>query len=317
MDKFSMSRRDALKMMGLGATGLAAASVFSPISRASEIFQGPQRQVPPQGQRPQGQGPQGGPPRMSYQEKEVYSGPDVIIRQIDEHTWEGNGHLMANETIYIIEGRDKAILLDAGTKIDDLDKIVAGITSKPITLIATHVHPDHTGSAINYFPEIWINAADEVNVPMFMQGYKGKVNYLSDGQVFDLGGREIEVIFTPGHTPGSTCFFDKANHVGFSGDAFGSGNLLLTTNFSTLLATTTRIESYMKRFGIEKMYPGHYMGANPETPQRISDLKKMSEEMIAGTREGTLAQNGDMMGLNASIRDFGVNVRYKDPDGLK
>ena len=117
MDKFSMSRRDALRMMGLGATGLAAASIFSPLSRAGEfmdpLFQGPQRQGP-QGQRPQGQGPQGGP-RMAYQEKEVYSGPDVIIRQIDENTWEGNGHLMANETIYIIEGKEKAILLDAGS----------------------------------------------------------------------------------------------------------------------------------------------------------------------------------------------------------
>ena len=317
MDKFSMSRRDALKMMGLGATGLAAASIFSPITRASEIFQGPQRQVPPQGQRPpQGGGaPQGGP-RMSYKEKEVYSGPDVIIRQIDEHTWEGNGHLMANETIYIIEGRDKAILLDAGTKIDDLDKIVAGITSKPVTLIATHVHPDHTGSAINYFPEIWIDAADTPNVPQFMAGYKGKINYLEDGQVFDLGGREIEVVFSPGHTPGSACFFDKANHVGFSGDAFGSGNLLLTTNFSTLLSTTTRIEAYMEKNGIEKMYPGHYMGANPETLQRIKDLKTISKEMIAGTRKGNVNQGG-MMGLNASVRDFGVNVSYRDPIGLK
>ncbi len=314
-----MSRRDALRMMGLGATGLAAASIFSPLSKAGEfmdpLFQGPQRQGL-QGQRPpQGQGPQGGP-RLAYQEKEVYSGPDVIIRQIDENTWEGNGHLMANETIYIIEGKEKAILLDAGTKIDDLDKIVAGITSKPIILIATHVHPDHTGSAINYFPEIWIDAADTPNVPQFMADYKGKINYLEDGQVFDLGGREIEVVFSPGHTPGSACFFDKAKHYGFSGDAFGSGNLLLTTNFSTLLATTTRIEAYMERFGIEKMYPGHYMGANPETLQRIKDMKKMSQEMIDGTRKGNVNAQG-MMGLNASIRDFGVNINYRDPIGLK
>jgi glyoxylase-like metal-dependent hydrolase (beta-lactamase superfamily II) len=224
---------------------------------------------------------------------------------------------MANETIYIIEGEEKAILLDAGTKIDDLDKIVAGITKKPVTLIATHVHPDHTGSAINYFPEIWINAADTVNVPQFMADYKGKINYLEDGQVFDLGGRRIEVIFTPGHTPGSASFFEMDGRKwGYSGDAFGSGNLLLTTNFSTLLATTTRIEAYMKRHGIEKMYPGHYMGANPETLQRISDLKRMSEEMIDGARKGE--SNGQaMMGLNGRIRDFGVNISYRDPEGVK
>ena len=53
------------------------------------------------------------------------------------------------------------------------------------------------------------------------------------GEVIDLGGREIEVIFTPGHTAGSATFFDKAKHYGFSGDAFGSTNLLVFTNLST------------------------------------------------------------------------------------
>ena len=299
--------------MGLGAASLASASLLSPLAEAAERHF---PQIPPQGGRPQGQAPQG-MPRLTYAEPVVYEGPDVVIRRIDDHTWEGNGHLMANETIYIVEGNDRALLIDAGTKIDDLDKIVAGITSKPVTLVATHVHPDHTGSAVNYFPEIWINAADTVSVPAMMGDYKGKINYLADGQVFDLGGRHIEVIFTPGHTPGSATFFETDGRPwGYSGDAFGSGNLLLTTNFSTLLATTTRIEAYMKRHGIEKMYPGHYMGSNPETLQRISDMRRMSEEMIDGRRKGDVSGNG-MMGLNGRIRDFGVNISYRDPDGLK
>ena len=193
-----INRRNALKWLGAGVAAMA----FSPYVRAEKLFEEPRFRspLPPQG--PQGM------PRLKYDEPVVYEGPDVIIRQIDAHTWEGNGHLMANETIYIIEGTEKAILLDAGTKIEGLDKIVSSITSKPVTLIATHVHPDHTGSAIHDFPEIWINAADTPNVPQFMAGYKGKINYLEDGQVFDLGGRRIEVIFTPGHTPGSAAFFE-------------------------------------------------------------------------------------------------------------
>jgi glyoxylase-like metal-dependent hydrolase (beta-lactamase superfamily II) len=309
-----MTRRDALKMMGLGVGTLAASSILTPLAQAGEIRL---PQIPPQGgRRPQGP-PPGGMPQLRYAEPVVYEGPDVIIRRIDEHTWEGNGHLMANETIYIIEGRDRTILLDAGTKIDDLDKIVASITSKPITLVATHVHPDHTGSAINYFPEIWINAADTVNVKEMMGDYRGEIKYLEDGQVFDLGDRQIEVIFTPGHTPGSASFFEmEGRKWGYSGDAFGSGNLLLTTNFSTLLATTTRIGKYMRKHSIEKMYPGHYMGANPETLQRIDDLKTISEEMIEGIRKGDVSGQA-MLGLNGRIRDFGVNVSYRDPIGLK
>ncbi len=299
MSQKRISRRDVLKLMG--AAPLLTSAFFTATSKAQAE---PAKEY--QDQRP----------RFTYPEKEVYAGKDLTIRQIDEHTWEGNGKLMSNETIYIIEGQEKAILLDMGTKIEDLDKIVKGITSKPIIPIATHVHPDHTGSAINYFPELWINAADMVNVESMMGDFKGKIHFLSDGQVFDLGGRQIEVVFAPGHTPGSSLFFDKEKKYGFSGDAFGSGNLLLTTNFSTLLATTTRTEAYMKKFGITKMYPGHYMGANAETLERITNMKNMSQEMLDGTRKGNINPNG-MLGLNASVRDFGVNINYNDPNGLK
>ena len=132
------------------------------------------------------------------EEKEVLRNEDVIFHQIDEHTWFGTGHLMANESLYLVEGETKAILIDAGTKIKDLDKLVASITDKPVTLVATHVHPDHTGSAIDYFPEIYINPADTIGIPEFMPNYKGKVCFLTDGEILDLGGRTLEVVFTPG-----------------------------------------------------------------------------------------------------------------------
>lgn len=252
-----------------------------------------------------------------YKEKQVYKTADVTIHQIDEHTWAGNGNLMYNESIYIIEGSEKALLIDAGTKIADLDKVVAKITDKPVTLVATHVHPDHTGSSINYFPEIWINAADMVNVKSMMGDYKGEIKYLADGQVFDLGGREIEVVFTPGHTPGSTTFFDKEKKYGFSGDAFGSTNLLLSTNMSTLILTCTRVAAYMEKYGIEKLYPGHYHGNNPETLQRVKDEKTMCEELLDGTRKPKLQEGNASMGLNAIEEDFGVKINYRYPDGMK
>ncbi len=135
--------------------------------------------------------------------KEVFKNNDVVFHQIDEHTWVGSGHLMYNESLYLLEGTDKAVLIDAGTDIKDLDKIVASITDKPVMLVATHVHPDHTGSSIDCFPEIYINPGDTVLIPQMMPKYKGKVVFLKDGQVIDLGGRQLEVVFTPAHTPGS------------------------------------------------------------------------------------------------------------------
>lgn len=248
---------------------------------------------------------------MGFKEKTIYKGEDLEIRQIDEHTWHGNGNKMACEAIYIIEGEERALVIDAGTEIKDYDKIIGTITSKPVTLVATHVHPDHTGSAVNYFDEIYINAADMVYVKAMMDDYKGEIKYLADGQVFQLGGREIEVIFTPGHTPGSTTFFDRAAGYGFSGDAFGSGNLLLFTNYSTFILTCQRVLDYMKRHNIEKLYPGHYMGVNLETQKRVADMLQMSRDVLDGKLVGEKNPNG-MSGLNNIITLHGVRINYAD-----
>jgi glyoxylase-like metal-dependent hydrolase (beta-lactamase superfamily II) len=249
------------------------------------------------------------PFQPKYDEKEVFGNEDVVFRQIDAHTWEGNGHLMANETLYLIEGNDRAVLLDAGTKIADLDKIVAGITSRPVTFIATHVHPDHTGEAIKYFPVMYLNPADTVLIPAIMPQYEGELRFLKDGEIIDLGGRQIEVIFTPGHTPGSTTFMDKAAGYGISADAFGSGNLLLSVDFSTLISTCRKTIDYMEKHGIKHLYPGHYMGTNVETLQRLKDMISLSEDVLSGKRKGEENPRG-MLGLDRVISDYGVRINY-------
>lgn len=251
------------------------------------------------------------PVKSPYQEKEVFRNNDVVFRQIDAHTWEGNGHLMANESLYIIEGNDKALLIDAGTNIPGLRKIAESITSKPLTLVATHVHPDHTGAAINDFPYIYINAADMVNVPEFMSEYKGEKRFLKDGQIFDLGGRQIEVVFTPGHTPGSTTFIDKEKGYGFSGDSFGSTNLLVFTTLRTQVGTCNLMSGYMKKYGITKLYPGHYFGDNAETPERVNAVGTLCSDVLSGKRTGIKAEK-PARDLDLVVTDFGVNVRFNN-----
>jgi len=251
---------------------------------------------------------------MQIKGEEVYKGDDVIFHKIDEHTWVGTGHAMANESL-LVEGSDRAVLIDAGTNIADLDKIVASITKKPVMLVATHVHPDHTGSGIDYFPELYINPADTVNIPQMMPNYKGEVKFLEDGEIIDLGGRQLEVIFTPGHTPGSTTFIDKAAGYGFSGDSFGSGNLLLTTDFSTLLATCEKTSAIMDEYGIQKLYPGHYFGSNEETKQRVDDMITICKDVLSGKLKGEENPRG-MLGLNLVINKYGVRINYSEK-GIK
>jgi glyoxylase-like metal-dependent hydrolase (beta-lactamase superfamily II) len=252
-------------------------------------------------------------PATQIEGKEVLKNDDVVFHQIDGRTWVGTGHMMSNESLYLVEGGDKAVLIDAGTRIADLDKIVASLTKKPVMLVVTHAHPDHTGSAINDFPELSVGAGDSDS--RFVSSYKGKIKELKDGDLIDLGGRVLDVVATPGHTPGSTTFLDKAAGYGFSGDSFGSGNLLLGGTFSTLLATCEKMSALMGKHGIKYLYPGHFFGKNFETKQRVDDMVTISKDVLAGKVKGEPNPRG-MMGLNLVITAYGVRINYSE-DSVK
>lgn len=247
--------------------------------------------------------------------KVVYEDDEVVFRQLDEHTWIGNGHRTYNESLYLVEGNDRAVLIDAGTRVPGLDKIVAGITSKPVTMILTHGHGDHVGG-VGPFPEVWIGPADEQMLRNSQRRYQGQIKHLTDGEIIDLGGRKLEVMFTPGHTSGSVTFFDKANHCGFSGDAFGSTNLLVFTYLSNVKASAQKVEKYMKDNDIRFLYPGHYSGDNLESPKRVTDIKNLCDDLLTGKRQG-VKSDGNNGGNDMMAEGDGFRLTYSSQNGLK
>ncbi len=247
--------------------------------------------------------------------KVVYEDDEVVFRQLDEHTWIGNGHRTYNESLYLVEGNDRAVLIDAGTRVPGLDKIVAGITSKPVTMILTHGHGDHVGG-VGPFPEVWIGPADEQMLRNSQRRYQGQIKHLTDGETIDLGGRKLEVMFTPGHTSGSVTFFDKANHYGFSGDAFGSTNLLVFTYLSNVKASAQKVEKYMKDNDIRFLYPGHYSGDNLESPKRVTDIKNLCDDLLTGKRQG-VKSDGNNGGNDMMDEGDGFRLTYSSQNGLK
>lgn len=159
---------------------------------------------------------------LKAEAQEVFSNNELTITKIEQNVWvlETND----NTTMYIVEGSKKAVLIDTGTKTAKLDSIVKLVTPKPLEVLITHVHPDHAGN-MYYFQKPWIHPADTVLLGMFGMDYQGETKFLKDGQKFDLGGTVLEVVHTPGHTPGSIVLLDRATGNCFSGDSFGSGQV--------------------------------------------------------------------------------------------
>lgn len=241
--------------------------------------------------------------------KTVYKDNNVTFRKIDKHTWIGSGNALSSETMYIIEGKDRAVLIDAGTIIPGLDKIVEKITRKPVTLILTHVHPDHAGAA-GCFEEVWINPADTVLIPEFMPDYKGEIKYLENGQLIELGGRTLETCFTPGHTPGSTTFLEVGTDTGYSGDSFGNGNLLVFHDMKTLIQTCKDSYEYFSKNGYTRFYCGHFYGANFETLERIRLIQQIAEDALEGKAVGEPTEG--FGGMNRVITRDSFRLNYND-----
>ncbi len=206
---------------------------------------------------------------------------DVTTTKLEDNMW----MLEASDktTMYLVEGTQKALLIDTGTKIKNLDTIVSHITSKPLTVVITHAHGDHAGN-INYFPEIWMHPADTV---LLRNGYTGKIHFVNDGDIFDLGGTQIEVSYMPGHTPGSIVLLDRKAGNCYSGDAFGSNHVWLQLKplspMQTYFNSCLKMEKLMDS-GITKNYCGHYYFVKkPFDKSYITAMRQLSEALINGT----------------------------------
>lgn len=154
----------------------------------------------------------------------------------------------AEEVIsYLIIGEKRALLFDTGMGISDIKKVTAELTKLPIIVLNSHTHNDHVGGNWQ-FDTIYAMDTDftrqnargsredaqaEITSNQICgtlpQGFDPKsyatrpwkiTNYMHDGSLFDLGGRTIEVIATPGHTPDAITLIDRVNGLLFTGDTY-------------------------------------------------------------------------------------------------
>ena len=222
---------------------------------------------------------------MSLFAQEVYKNADLTISKLKDKIWVVETTDMT--TMYIIEGDDRAMLIDTGTKCEKLDEVVRKITGKPLIVVLTHVHPDHAGN-IGFFDEIYLHPADTVLLESY--NYKGKLNYIKEGHVFDLGGIKYETYLMAGHTPGSIVLVDSKAGDCFSGDAFGSGQVWLQLEphvpMTTYLESCERMEKIMQS-GVDKIWCGHYPYLKSHLDiEYIKKMKNLAKRLASGDQEG-------------------------------
>jgi glyoxylase-like metal-dependent hydrolase (beta-lactamase superfamily II) len=155
---------------------------------------------------------------------------------------------------YLVLGNDRAVLIDSGNGIGDIKQVVTELTDLPVSCLLTHEHYDHVAGAYRFDEIAAFENADALAVLEKGRDNASLQRYLTDdylwkplpegfdpaawtipsiiptqllheGDVIDLGGRSLEVIYTPGHSPGSVCFLDNGHRLLFTGDLFFPGPL--------------------------------------------------------------------------------------------
>lgn len=185
---------------------------------------------------------------------------------------------------YLIIGSNKAVLLDTGLGVANIKNIVDKLTSLPIQVITTHAHWDHIGNhekfekvAVHYLEKEWLVGEfplplkvvkgnlmykeckfpeafniDEYNIPKL-----NKISVFNDRDIIKLGDRELEVIHTPGHSPGHICLYDVKMKYLFSGDLIYTGKLDMfypTTNPIDFMKSIQKVA----QLPVERILPSHY-----------------------------------------------------------
>ncbi len=204
------------------------------------------------------------------------------------------GMVAENTYVFRREGSDRALIVDPG---DEAPKLLGAIEELGATLEAillTHTHFDHVGAVAPMAKatgaEVWVPKIERpvladimsyVPWPGFgpFEGYDAEHD-LEGGETLQLAGFDIEVLFTPGHSPGHVAFHIPDEGVIFSGDVLFQGSVgridLPGGDGPTLLRS---IRTLVETLPAETtVYPGHMgvttLGAERATNPFLAELAR-------------------------------------------
>lgn len=175
------------------------------------------------------------------------------------------------EFMYLIEGQEKAALVDTGSGIGSLKRVVRQITDKKIIVIITHGHADHAGGAAE-FDTVYMNYKDRYvynehsrrefrmnEILRFpLKNDLKKADYieslpmncflpLEDGNVFDLGDCRLHCMACPGHTKGSMVALIPEERIMLTGDAANDATFLFEWYSTSVEVYKKSIENLLRQ----------------------------------------------------------------------
>ena len=203
-----------------------------------------------------------------------------MITEIGKKTYLINEYGL--DCIYLIEGSRRTLVIDTGAGYCGLKLLIGRLTPLPFDVALTHGHIGHAGG-IRQFDDVYIHPEDIALAKSIT--IKSRAEYgshsrnsgnenvwgdfsndftqwngeptlrqLYDGLIFELGGRCVRTLYTPGHTTGSCSFIDDKSHICFTGDACNP-NLKVNTFISTTVRGLFNIRKHIEEF--DQIFGGH------------------------------------------------------------
>lgn len=182
------------------------------------------------------------------------------------------------ENTYLLYNAEKqCCIIDPGCYFpeeeQELKKFIEKSGLQPVLLLNTHCHLDHVFGN-KFVHDTWgltlhihgkekpvFDRAEEAGRrwQLPFENYKGDLIFLKEGEKINLGNEEMEILFTPGHSPGSVCFYSEADKFVIGGDVLFNGSIGRTDlpggDFNTLINS---IQTQLFTLPDEtKVYPGH------------------------------------------------------------